>query len=118
MMGPDRQRRKVLIDAYKKTPAMMGVYRIVNRVSGRTLVAASRDLRARLNRHRMNLKMGTEAIADLQRDWNDFGPDAFAFEILDTLEPLEDDADPGDDLAVLEAIWLEELDAVSLYRRD
>lgn len=114
---PDAARRRELTAAYKETPRDMGVYRIVNRVSGRCLVGASRDLRARLNRHRMNLKTGTEAVADLQRDWNELGPDGFEFEVLDLLEPLDDDADPTEDLEVLESLWLEKLAGICLYRR-
>lgn len=110
-------RRRALIDAYKRTPRAMGVYRITNRRSGRCLVASSRDLHARLNRHRMNLKFGTETLADLQRDYEEHGADAFEFEILDTLEPLEEGADPAEDLAVLEALWLEKLAGADFYGR-
>jgi hypothetical protein len=88
----------------------MGVYRIRNRENGRAYVAASRDLRARLNRHRMELKTGGERVRALLEDWRTFGEDAFEFEVLDRLEPLDrPDYDPADDLAELEAIWLAEL---------
>jgi hypothetical protein len=36
---------------------------------------------------------------ELQRDWNALGPDAFAFEMLDRLEPRDEPGyDPRDDL--------------------
>ena len=44
------------------------------------------------------------------RDWQTFGPDAFAFETLDTIEPADTpNYDPKADLNVLEALWLEKL---------
>ena len=52
--------RKELIREYKKTPKVMGVYLIRNTRNGKCYVAASQDIRARLNRHRMNLKMKDE----------------------------------------------------------
>lgn len=116
--GGERERRKALVAQYKRTPKLMGVYRVHNRANGRTLLGASRDLRARLNRHRMNLVTGTEMVTELQRDWRTFGPEVFEFEILDTLEPLDrPDYDPTDDLATLESLWDEKLAGQERYRR-
>ena len=88
----------------------MGVYRIRNTTNGRALVGRSVDLPSILNRERAQLRLGVHPIKDLQRDWNALGPDAFAFEILDTLKlPDTPGYDPTDDLLVLEALWLEQL---------
>ncbi len=89
----------------------MGVYRVRNTQTDRSLVARSVDLPASLNRERAQLRFGGHPNAALQRDWHAFGPDAFAFEVLDTLTPPDDrpDYDPADDLRVLEALWLERL---------
>lgn len=65
---------------------------------------------ARLNRHRMNLETKSESVRSLQEDWLAFGAQAFEFDTLDKLEPLEDSGyDPTDDLEVLESLWLEKL---------
>ena len=103
--------RQALRRAYKETRRPMGVYRVRNTQTDRSLVARSVDLPASLNRERAQLRFGGHPNADLQRDWNAFGPDAFAFEVLDTLAPPDDrpDYDPTDDLRVLEALWLERL---------
>ncbi|MCB1686609.1 MAG: GIY-YIG nuclease family protein [Pseudomonadales bacterium] len=102
--------RKALIDEYRRTPKEMGVYCVRNTRNGRCLVAASRDIRARFNRHRMDLKTNSDRNEALQSDWNEWGADAFEFEILDLLEPLKDPGyDPGEDLDVLEALWVEKL---------
>ena len=90
----------------------MGVYRVRNVRDGRSLVGSSVDLPSILNRERAQLRLGAHRNAALQRDWNALGPDAFAFEVLDTLTPPEGKPgyDPADDLRVLEAMWLERLE--------
>jgi len=88
----------------------MGVYRVRNRRNDRSLVGASTNLPAILNRHRFQLAMQVHPNRALQDEWNAFGADAFDFEVLDVLEPPDrPDYDPGDDLRVLEEMWLEKL---------
>src|SRR5829696_6610674 len=97
--------RKELIREYKEGRRPMGVYRVLNTTSGKSLVGASTDVPSRLNRLRTQLKMGSHPSRTLQRDWNEMGPDAFTFEVLDTIEAPEGkpDYDPAEDLRVLEA---------------
>jgi hypothetical protein len=104
--------RKELIRAYKETRRPMGVFCVRNIVNGRVLIGASNDLPARLNRERTQLKFGAHRNVELQRDWNELGTDAFAFEVLDELKVPDDapDYDPADDLAVLESLWLDRLE--------
>jgi len=76
----------------------------------KVLIGTSIDLTARLNRHQAQLRMGSHPNRMLQRDWNEHGQEAFAFEILDTLTPSDrPDDDPSGDLEVLEALWREKL---------
>jgi len=60
--------RKELKQAYLRTPKEMGVYRIRNVKNDRSFVAASRDIKARLNRHRMSLKTNNDSNKALQAD--------------------------------------------------
>ncbi len=102
--------RKELLRQYKETPRPMGVYRIHDTVTGRSVVAASVNLPGILNRHQAQLRFGAHPDKDLQRAWNEHGPDGFTFETLDTLPPPESpDHDPASDLAALEELWLEKL---------
>jgi hypothetical protein len=103
--------RKSLIRAYKETRRPMGVYRIHNTRDDRSLVGRSVDLPAILNRERVALRFGSHPNAALQRDWATLGPDAFVFEVLDTLTAPEGqpDYDPTEDLRVLEEMWVERL---------
>ncbi len=102
--------RKDLLRQYKEARPPMGVYRVRNTVNGRSLVGASANLPAILNRHRAQLRLGAHTNVGLQKDWNELGPEAFEFEVLDTLAaPDRPDYDPSDDLRVLEKLWLEKL---------
>ncbi len=103
--------RKGLKRQYKESRQPIGVFRIRNTRNGRSLVAASVNLPAIFNRMRMQLNSGSAlTYPELQRDWKQFGADAFEFEVLEELEPPDSPTwDPAPDLAALEALWLEEL---------
>jgi len=102
--------RKALSRSYKETPRTMGVFRVRNTVNGKSLVAASVDVPAMLNRQRFQLESGFHSDRALLAEWREFGPDAFVFETLDTLEPSEEPGyDPASDLKMLEQMWLEKL---------
>lgn len=103
--------RKAAARQYKETRQPMGVYCVRNTVSGKLLVGASINLPGILNRQRSSLTFAGHTNKELQADWNRLGPDAFAFEVLDTLEPPKDDPtyDPTDDLKALEEMWLDKL---------
>ena len=112
--------RKALIREYKKTSLPAGVYRVRNTASGKSLVGWSVNLPGILNRRRFQLENGMHPDAELQADWNELGPGAFEFEVLDRLEPKDDPAyDPTDDLGVLWEMWIERLTASgeALYQR-
>jgi hypothetical protein len=109
--------RKKLIREYKETARPMGVYRVFNKVNGKTLLGTSRDLPSRLNRHRAQLGFGGHPNRQLQSDWNASGSDAFVFEVLDTLSPNdEQNYDPTDDLRTLEELWAEKLESAGESR--
>ncbi len=102
--------RKALIRQYKESRRPMGVYRVRNTANGKVLIGAGVELPGMLNSHKARLSLGVHENRALQKDWNELGPEAFEFEILDTLTALaEPGYDPSADLRVLEAMWLEKL---------
>jgi hypothetical protein len=102
--------RKALKREYKQTRRPMGVYRVRNTVHDRSLVGVTTDLPAMLNRQRAQLSMGAHANRALQKDWDELGSQAFAFEVLDELtSPDQPHYDPTADLRVLEGLWLDRL---------
>ncbi|EMN1931795.1 GIY-YIG nuclease family protein [Burkholderia ambifaria] len=113
-------RKRELKQQYKDTPRLMGVYRVVNKTTGRSLVEVGRDVNARLNRHLTELRFGKHPNRQLQADWNLLGAEAFEFELIEALKPLDKpDYDPEEDLELLLAMTLErsEFDKERLYNR-
>jgi hypothetical protein len=112
--------RKARVREALETPRPAGVYRIRNTRSGKTLVGSSPNLPGILNRQRFQLENGLHPDKELQADWSEFGPDAFAFERLDLLAPSDDPGyDSTEDLRTLKTMWLEKLTTsdVPLYRQ-
>lgn len=103
--------RKERAREYLENPRPMGIYRVRNTANGKCLIGASVDLPSMLNRQQAQLRMGMHTNRALQGDWNEHGPGAFAFEVVDMLKapPDQPDYDPTSDLKVLEALWLEKL---------
>ncbi len=98
--------RKQLLRAYKQTPPPAGVYRVLDTVTGGYFLGSSLNLPGILNRHRFSLELGRERCRDLQRAWSEDGPEAFVFEVLDTLEPSDDPAaDAAEETRLLEELW-------------
>ena len=91
--------KKALKREYKETARPMGVFQIRNTVNGKVWLGTSVDLPSILNRHRAQLRAGSHRNKALQQDWNAFGMEAFALEILDTLAPSDRPTyDPARDL--------------------
>jgi group I intron endonuclease len=110
-MDSRKAHQRALAQDYKKQPKKLGVYCIRNTSNSKCFIGVSRDLDARMNRHRFELRQNSEHVsADLQNDWNSQGAEAFEFTILDTIEPADDPQyDPSEDLEVLEQLWLDQL---------
>ncbi len=106
------EQKKALIRQYKQSPPPAGLFRLTNERTGRFLVGASRNVQARLNRFRMDLKTNAERNEALQLDWRAQGGEGFQFEVLDTLDPSADPkADLDEELETLLELWWEKAEA-------
>ena len=102
--------RKDINREYKERVKPAGVYQVKNTVNGKVLLGSSLNLEGPLNRHKFMLKIGSHTNKALQKDWNEFGPEKFVFEILEEVKVKEDpNFNLKDELTLLEQIWLEEL---------
>jgi predicted GIY-YIG superfamily endonuclease len=64
-----------------------GVYWIRNTTNGSLYIGSTtRSFAARWGEHIGDLEAGTHPIKALQRDWHVYGPDAFAFDIIDVMD--------------------------------
>jgi group I intron endonuclease len=84
----------------------MGVYQIRNVINEKVLIGSSLNLPGIFNRHKSQLKTGNHQNGALQAEWNEFGAESFAFEILDEITPKEG-RDFQEELAILEDLWLD-----------
>lgn len=88
----------------------MGVYQVKNRINGKMLIGSAMDLPGAFNRLKFELSLGSCRNRALQKEWREFGPDAFEFSILEELKPLEEpDYHPYEDLQILESMWRDKL---------
>jgi len=96
-----KKQRELKAD-YKREPRPTGVYAVRNIVTHVAFVGTSTDLPGILNRHRFELKLGGHRNTELAKAHKEFGPEAFVFEVLDTLEPR--DKVPSDLVAELDIL--------------
>lgn len=102
--------RKELIREYKERQKPTGVFQVKNIQNGKVLLGSSLNLEGALNKHQFMLTAGGHLNKALQRDWNEYGSDQFVFEILEVVEVKDDpNFNLGDELTLLEQIWLEQL---------
>ncbi|WP_266159422.1 GIY-YIG nuclease family protein [Dyella silvatica] len=102
----NRTRRKELTLAYKNTPPPMGIFCIRNLASGKMLIDQSTHLAGSLNRHRMELQLGTHRNKALLADWQNYGQVQFAFEVLEAIpQHPEPDFDYASELARRLRLW-------------
>lgn len=107
----DKKRKKELIQQYKQMKPPMGIFIIRSKSSNKCYIQTTKDLRGVINGAKARLMAGMHPNRELQKEWNDFGFENFAIEILENLEYDKDESktDYKEDLALLQMIWEEKL---------
>lgn len=82
----DKSKRKELLEDYKQIKTYMGVAQIKNNVNGKIYIDSYSNLKNKWLTLQMQLDMGRFANAELQKDWKEFGSDAFVYEVLEQKE--------------------------------
>ncbi len=117
----DKNRKKELLEQYKRTKPRMGVLIIRHKTGDKCYVQAANDLRAGMNGALARLNGGMHINRELQKEWRETGADSFAVEILEELPYDEDEAktDYTGELALLQMIWEEKLtrEGLHLYKK-
>ena len=105
-----KKTRKEIHREYKERLKPSGVYQVKNLTNGKVLLGSSLNLEGLLNRHRFTLRYNNHPNKELQKDWNELGPDQFQFEILEVVQ-IQDHPNFNlkDELTLLEQIWLEKV---------
>lgn len=102
--------RQDLKREYKERKKPAGIFQVKNTANGKVLLGSSLNLEGPLNSHRFMLTNGSHRNPVLQKEWNEYGPDKFVFEILEVVKVKDDPHfDVKVELTLLEQIWLEKL---------
>lgn len=103
-------RKKELKQQFKETTVEAGVYVIKNTKNQKILIGKTRNLKT-LNGIKFMLENGTYTInSRLQAEWNQYGKEAFTFDVLEKLKKKEDPYfKEKEALMDLEQKWLEQL---------
>jgi hypothetical protein len=105
-----RDRKKQLKQDYQQRVPSIGVFQIRNTNNEKILLVAGKDLRALFNRHRFQLQKSGHPNKALQEDWQRFGENTFAFEIIEEVTPPAGlSFDMRRELETMENLWLAEL---------
>jgi hypothetical protein len=103
-------RKKTLKEEYKQSHPPMGVFQIRNLSNDKLFVGSALNLPGILTSNKVQLSAGNHPNKQLQAEWNEFGSERFAFEVLDELTATEGASyDYRTDLKFLEELWLEKL---------
>lgn len=109
MEGKEVDRRKELLQQYKEIKIEAGIYQIKNLKNQKILVESTPDLKTMTGK-RMQLLGNVCRNKQIQEDWNQFGENAFSFEVLEVLDEKEEGIfDKKDELKKLKKKWLEKL---------
>lgn len=79
----DSRRRAVLKRAYKEAVPRKGIFKIRAMVTGQTWVDASTTIDTIQNRIWFTLRLGNHPNRKLQQAWNETGPDAMQFDVVE-----------------------------------
>lgn len=102
-------RKKELKQAFIETPIKAGIFQIKNTKNGKILIESTRNLKV-LNRVKFMLENNGYTNMELQKDWDQFGKEAFEFEVVEILKkPEEGFFNEKKELEKLKEKWLEHL---------
>jgi len=113
----DQQTKKDIQAAYRERKVVGGIYAIKNAVNGKIFLAGTTDMNGMKNRFAFSRQTGGCFNLKLKKDWDEFGKEAFTFEVLEELDQneLQTAKEFKADIKTLEEMWLEKFDSAILY---
>ena len=103
----EQHRKKELQAAYKARKPEMGVICFRWEATGESFLGASQDTQKDYNSNQFKLSMGGHPNRRMQALWNQYGPEAMTFSVLETLSYEDPQEDHSEELELLREIWLE-----------
>jgi len=109
--------RRELKARYLDREVVGGVFLIQNKVTGRSLLDSSLDIKGSKNRFEFAQSTGSCVIPRLQSDWDEHGGSSFVFKVLELLTKsgTQTKEEFKADIVALKEMWYEKLDPKNLY---
>ncbi|MEO3944804.1 GIY-YIG nuclease family protein [Gorillibacterium sp. CAU 1737] len=104
----EQKNRKVLLEEFKQIKTYMGVTQIRNKENGKLFLDSHSNLKNKWITLKMQLDMGRFANRELQKEWQQYGADAFEYEVLEQKE-ADEVTDIRWELKQLLKPWLEKV---------
>ncbi|MBE9918140.1 GIY-YIG nuclease family protein [Paenibacillus donghaensis] len=104
----DKNKRKELLEEFKQMKTYMGIIQIKNKVNGKIYVGGYPNLKNKWVTIQSQLGMGRFANLQLQKEWKEFGAEAFTYEVLEQ-KKTDDIIDIRWEVKQMEKRWLEKL---------
>ncbi len=105
----EMDRKEELKQLYKDSETQAGVYQIKNKKNQKVLVMSTMNLKT-INGKKFQLELGSFPNKQLQKEWKEFGENAFSIDVLEVLEIKKDGSfDAKDALEKLEQKWIDKL---------
>lgn len=102
-------RKKELKQLYKETPIEAGIFQIKNTKNQKIFIGSTKNLKT-LNGLKFMLDTGGNRNKELQKEWFEYGKEAFEIEVLEILKKKEEAYfNEKEELQKLEEKWLEQL---------
>lgn len=118
MAALDRNERNQRKLEYKQQSKRIGAFQIRNLVNQKVFIRTNRDVDSMINRYKFTLNHGVEDNKELQADWNEYGSEQFAFEILELIKDEgQTTQEINKQLEEMEARLFQELDPSRMYQR-
>ncbi len=115
----DKAKRKELVQQYLDTKSEMGIYDFFCKSNNTHYLGATQNTKSAINGSECRLGFGNHKIKNLQRDWSEFGKDAFEVSVLEVLEYDKDDelkTDYSNELTSLLNSWATKFDTVEIIK--
>ncbi|MDR0270678.1 GIY-YIG nuclease family protein [Paenibacillus sp.] len=104
----DKNKRKELLEEFKQIKTYMGVIQITNKVNRKIFVSGYPNLKNKWVTIQIQLDMGKFANLQLQKDWKEYGAEAFNYEVLEQ-KNTDDIFDIRWEVKQMEKRWFEKL---------
>lgn len=102
--------KKELKKQYLQNPPAMGIFKVENLINKKIFIDYGLNVKGKINSCKFQLDNNSHPNKSLQEDYKIFGSVNFSFDIVDILEPKENEAkNYVEELKILEEMWIEKL---------